>query len=218
MSASANDPHLGRPVLTAGSKLVDAGAAMILLHGRGAGAADIIGLADIFDRPDIAYLAPDARGHVWYHNPFMTPAAGNEPYLSSALGVVARLIAQAGKAGVPPEKIALLGFSQGACLALDFAARNPRRYGAVLALSGGLIGARIMPASYSGSLAGTPVLLGCSNVDPFIPLERVQESAAIMRHLGGDVTERIYPGAGHSIVQDEVGEMRRIVEAMTAPT
>ncbi len=213
---SANDPHHGQSVLTAGAPLTEAAGAMIMLHGRGADAADIIGLARGVEQPDIACLAPNAADNVWDPRPFMTPAAGNEPHLSSAKAVVARLIAEVELAGIPLERVALLGFSQGACLVLEFAARNPRRYGAVLALSGGLIGDRVAPDAYAGSLAGTPVFVGCSDVDPFIPLARVQESAAVMAHLGADVTERIYPGAAHTIVADEVANVRRILGAMTA--
>jgi phospholipase/carboxylesterase len=211
---SATDPHHGQPVLTAGAPLTQASGAMIMLHGRGANATDIIGLAQALKRPDLAYFAPDAVENAWYPRPFMTPAAGNEPHLSSAKAVVARLIAEIGLAGIPPEKIAILGFSQGACLALEFAARNPRRYGAVLALSGGLIGERVAPEAYSGSLGGTPVFVGCSDVDPFIPLPRVQESAVVMAHLGADVTERIYPQAAHTIVPDELANVRRILDLM----
>jgi phospholipase/carboxylesterase len=211
---SPTDPHHGQQVLVAGAPLVEAKAAMIMLHGRGANSADIIGLARVIDRPGIAYLAPDAAGNAWYPRPFMTPAAGNEPYLSSAKAVVARLIAEIGLAGIPHERTAILGFSQGACLALEFAARNPRRYGGVLALSGGLIGDAVAPARYAGSLAGTPVFIGCSDVDPFIPLARVQASAVVMAHLGGDVTERIYPGAAHTIIADEVENVRRILDGM----
>jgi predicted esterase len=211
---TATDPHRGQPVLAAGAPLAEARGAVIMLHGRGADAADIIGLARVIDRPGIAFLAPDAAGHAWYPRPFMTPAAGNEPWLTSAKGVVAHLIAEIGLAGIPLERTALIGFSQGACLALEFAARNPRRYGAVIALSGGLIGDAIPTSAYAGSLAGTPVFIGCSDVDPFIPLARVQESAVVMAHLGGEVTERIYPHAAHTIVPDEVEHIRRIVDGM----
>jgi phospholipase/carboxylesterase/glyoxalase family protein len=210
------DPHAGQPVLTDGAPLDLAGAAMILLHGRGANAADILGLAQVIDRPGFAYLAPDAEGHMWYRNPFMAAAVRDEPHLASALGLVTRLIATANSAGVPPDRIALLGFSQGGCLALEFAARNPRRYGAVFGLSCGLIGDRIRAADYSGSLAGTPVFIGCSDVDPFIPLERAEQSAEIMKRLGGEVTLRTYPGAAHTIVADEIDEIRRIADKMLA--
>jgi predicted esterase len=213
---SNSDPHRGQPVLTAGSPLADAQGVVIMLHGRGAGADDIIGLARAIDRPGLTYLAPEAAGRVWYPRPFMTPAAGNEPWLTSAKNVVATLLGVAAEAGVPAERTALLGFSQGACLSLEYAARNPRRYGGVLALSGGLIGDAIAPTSYTGSLAGTPILVACSDVDQFIPLQRVQDSAAVMAHLGGDVTERIYPGMGHTIVPDEIVNVRRILDAMVA--
>jgi predicted esterase len=214
MNASDDDPHRDQPVLTAGAEPAKAKAAVIMIHGRGAGAADIIGLAEIIDRPALAYLAPEAMRRVWYPNPFMMPVADNQPRLASAIGVIDRLIAEVGAAGVPPERVALLGFSQGACLSLEYAARNPRRYGAVLALSGGLIGERIVAADYAGSLAGTPVLFGCSDVDPFIPLDRVVESAAVMKALGGAVTERIYPGAPHTIVPDEIDNVRRILDGI----
>jgi predicted esterase len=215
MNASDDDPHRDQPVLTAGAEPAKAKAAVIMIHGRGAGAADIIGLAEIIDRPALAYLAPEAMRRVWYPNPFMMPVADNQPWLTSAIGVIDRLIAEVGAAGVPPERVALLGFSQGACLSLEYAARNPRRYGAVLALSGGLIGERIVAGDYAGSLAGTPVLFGCSDVDPFIPLDRVVESAAVMKALGGAVTERIYPGAPHTIVPDEIDNVRRILDGIT---
>jgi predicted esterase len=214
--SDSSDPHRGQPVLTAGAPLAEARGAVLMLHGRGANAADIIGLARVINRPGLAYLAPDAAGHAWYPRPFMTPAAGNEPWLSSAKGVVAHLIAEVGLAGIPLERTAFIGFSQGACLALEFAARNPRRYGAVMALSGGLIGDAIPASAYAGSLAGTPVFVGCSDTDPFIPLARVQESAAVMAHLGGEVTERIYPHMPHTIVQDEVEQVQRILDAMVS--
>jgi predicted esterase len=139
-----------------------------------------------------------------------------EPNLASALGLVATLIESASVNDIPPERVAILGFSQGGCLALEFAARNPRRYGAVIGLSAGLIGERIAPEKYSGSLDGTPVFIGCSDVDPFIPLERVKQSAEVMRRLGGAVTDRIYAGAGHTIVTDEVEQIRRIMDSVLA--
>lgn len=210
----AADPHRGQQVLRTGAELGQAKAAMIMLHGRGAGADDIIGLAEIIDRSDIIFLAPEAAGRVWYPNSFLAPVGLNEPGRSSALKTIAGLIARLGAAKIGPEKTALLGFSQGACLALEFAARNPRRYGAILALSGGLIGEEIAAKDYSGSLDGTPVFLGCSDSDPHIPLNRVRDSAAIMGRLGGDVNERIYPSMGHLIVEDEIVHIRKIVDAM----
>ncbi len=212
---SAMDPHGGERVLFAGAPLNEAKAAMIMLHGRGADAADIIGLSSSLERDDdVAYLAPNAAGNAWYPFPFMTPAAGNEPYLSSALNVIAHLIGEIATAGVAVEKTFILGFSQGACLTLEFAARHPRRYGGIAALSGGLIGDVINAEAYTGSLAGTPVFLGCSDSDPHIPLARVQQSTTVMRALGGSVSERIYPRMGHTVVRDEVAEVQRMVDAV----
>jgi phospholipase/carboxylesterase len=209
--ADTNDPHAGQPVLQAGGDLAGARAAMIMLHGRGANASDILSLAELFERDGIAYLAPEAANNAWYPYPFLAPVERNQPSLSSALKVVAGLLARIGEEGMPAERVVILGFSQGACLGLEFAARNPRRYGGVVALSGGLIGAEIKPDDYAGSLEGTPVFLGCSDVDPHIPLRRVNESTAVMTKLGGEVTERIYPGMDHSINEDEVAHVREIL-------
>jgi predicted esterase len=213
-TAAPDDPHRGQAVLSAGAALSEAAGAMIMLHGRGAGAADIVGLEPVIDQADLAYFAPEAAERSWWPRPFTAPAAANEPYVASALAAVSRLIAYVEERGIPPERVALLGFSQGACLALEYAARNPRRYGAVLALSGGLIGATVVADSYAGSLAGTPVFVGCSDMDPFIPLARVQQSVAVMAHLDADVTERIYPGSAHTIVADEIAHVKRILARM----
>lgn len=211
------DPHRGQPALQTGASPSEAKAAMIMLHGRGADAADIIGLSQIIGEDQLVYIAPEATGHSWYPYSFLAPVADNEPGRTSALGVIAALIEGLGtSAGIGAERIALLGFSQGACLALEFAARNPRRYGAVLALSGGLIGDNVIGEDYSGSLDQTPVFVGCSDIDPHIPLDRVKQSAEIMTGLGADVTERIYPGMGHTIVEDEIVHVRRIVATMLA--
>ncbi len=208
------DPHRGEPVLAAGAALGDAKGAAIMVHGRGANAADILGLAESFDLPEIAYVAPEAAGHAWYPYPFLAPLARNEPYRTSALNVLATLIAKLGAAGIPPERVALVGFSQGACLSLELAARNPRRYGGVIGFTGGLMGERIDPADYSGDLAGTPVFIGSSDVDPHIPLVRVKETTAVLTGLGADVTERIYPGMGHTINADEISHARAILGGM----
>ena len=188
-------------VLHAGAALEDASAALIVIHGRGASAQSILSLVPEIDTPGFAYLAPQADGNTWYPYSFLEPLEANEPKLSKALATVDAVVQQI---NLPSEKIALLGFSQGACLALEYAARNARRYGGVFALSGGLIGPDGTPRSYAGSLDGTPVFLGCSDVDFHIPLARVQESTAVMRDLGGTVEERIYPGMGHTINQDEI--------------
>jgi predicted esterase len=206
-----NNLHQGQPVLRRGQALDDARAAMILLHGRGADAQDIISLAPEFQQPGFAYLAPSAAGNTWYPNRFIAPLESNEPWLSWALAVVDELLAQVAAAGIPAEKTVLLGFSQGACLALEYAARNPRRYGGLAGLSGGLIGPVGMSFDYPGSLDGTPVFLGCSDVDFHIPVERVYESAEALQKLGAVVETRIYPGMGHTINQDEIEAVRGIM-------
>jgi predicted esterase len=197
-------PHHGQPLLTAGEPLDTAQAAMIMVHGRGASAGDILSLTEFFDEAGFAYLAPQAAGYTWYPYSFLSPLEKNEPYLTSALEVVATVLDHVSKAGIPAEKTMLLGFSQGACLSTEFAARNPQRYGGLAILSGGLIGPEGTAFSYQGSLAGTPAFLGCSDVDFHIPQERVQESTRVLRDLGAEVTERLYPGMGHTINQDEI--------------
>lgn len=199
-------------VIRAGAPLGAARAAMIMVHGRGASAEGMLGLADAFEAGDIAYVAPQARSGSWYPQSFMAPIAQNEPHLSNALKTLSDVVADVERQGVPSEKIVLLGFSQGACLALEFAARNARRFGGVAGLSGGLIGPEGTPRTYAGSLAGTPVFLGCSDIDFHIPLKRVNESAEVLKALGGNVTEIIYPGMGHTIVQDEVEHVKKILK------
>jgi len=181
---------------------------MILLHGRGATAEGMLDLADVLAQPDVAYLAPQAPGNTWYPYTFMAPLAQNEPHLSRALAQVGELVDDLGQQGLAPEKLVLLGFSQGGCLALEYAARNAQRYGAVIGLSAGLIGPEGTPRTYGGSLAGTRVVLGCSDVDAHIPVERVKETSRILSALGGDVVERIYPGMGHTINDDEIAQVR----------
>lgn len=207
-------PHKGQPVLRAGAELEEAGAAVIMMHGRGADAADILSLAGAFDRPDIAYLAPEAAGRTWYPRSFLAPVAGNEPGRSSALELMADLLGLLITHDILPDRIAILGFSQGACLALEFAARHPDRYGAIIGLTGGLIGETLDADEYTGSLEGTPVFIGSSDVDPHIPLERVHETTRIMQRLDGAVTERIYPGMGHVINEDEVEAIRQLLAKM----
>lgn len=203
--------HQGQPVFTMGAPLDQAKGAMILVHGRGADARSILELADEFDRPEFAYLAPEAAGNVWYPNRFIAPLESNEPYLSSALQAVGDVLKHLAEAGIPAEKTVLLGFSQGACLALEYGARNARRYGGLVALSGGLIGPPGSVFKYPGSLDNTPVFLGCSDVDFHIPVERVHESSEALRRLGGDVTERIYPNMGHTVNQDEIDFVREMM-------
>ncbi|MCC6446968.1 MAG: alpha/beta hydrolase [Armatimonadetes bacterium] len=217
MTPSPSDnPHQGQPVLTAGEAPERARAAMVLIHGRGASAEDILSLTDEFDGKGFAYFAPQAAGSVWYPGSFMAPASQNEPWLSSALDAVGSLLARIGQAGIPQERAVLLGFSQGACLALEHAARYPGRYGGVVALSGALIENGDAPRDYRGSLEGSPVFLGCSDIDFFIPQERVLRSSRIMRELRADVTERIYPRMGHTVNQDEIAFVRGLMAAVAA--
>jgi predicted esterase len=206
-------PHQGQPVLQAGEPLDRAGAAMILAHGRGASAADILTIAAEVMLPGVAYLAPQAAGSAWYPNPFTAPLEANEPYLSSALEVLDSLLARV-EATVPAEKVVLLGFSQGACLTLEFAARHARRYGGVVGLSGGLIGPDGTPRDYPGSFDGTPVFLGCSDVDPYIKKERVLGAGDVYERMGAIVTLRLYEGMGHTVNADEIEEVRKIAKAV----
>jgi predicted esterase len=203
-SERVRGPHQGQPVLIAGEPLESARAAMILVHGRGASAEDILTLVPELNQAGFAYLAPQAAGYTWYPYSFLAPLSSNEPWLSSALAVIASLLEKVAEAGIPPERTILLGFSQGACLSLEFAARNARRYGGLAGLSGGLIGPDATPRDYQGSLDGTPVFLGCSDVDFHIPKERVQLSAEVLQRLGGNVTMRLYPGMGHMVNEDEI--------------
>lgn len=205
-------PHRRQPVLAAGESLANARAAMLMLHGRGARAEDILSLAGQFAQPGFAYLAPQAAGNTWYPNRFLVPIAENEPWLSSALELAGEVLMQITASGIPPERTILLGFSQGACLTLEFAARNARRYGGVVGLSGALIGPDDTPREYPGSLAGTPVFLGCSDVDFHVPRERVDETADVMRRLGGEVTERLYPNMDHTVNQDEIDFVREMMQ------
>lgn len=207
-------PHQGQPVLFSGEPLTTARAAMILVHGRGASAEDILELATEFPASGFAFLAPQAAGHEWYPFSFMAPLDSNEPGLSSGLAVIASLFNQVAEAGIPAERTILLGFSQGACLSLEFAARNARRYGGVVGFSGGLIGPSGTPRDYPGSFENTPIFLGCSDVDPHIPRARVELSAQVMQQLGGNVTMRLYPYLGHTVNRDEVRFVREIVKTL----
>jgi predicted esterase len=205
------DPHAGLPVLRHGPAVAAARAAVVMSHGRGGAPSDMIELAQILNLGDVAFLAPTAEGGSWYPLSFLAPLEQNEPRLSSALGALSTLMAAIERDGVPAGRIALIGFSQGACLSLEFAARNARRYGAVIGLSGGLIGPPGTPRDYTGALENTPVFLGCSDVDPHIPLGRVHESADVFRSLGAVVDERIYPGMGHMINRDEYDAVRAVL-------
>ncbi len=205
-------PHENQPVYSAGAKLEDASAVMILLHGRGASAEDILSISPHLGYPELAFLAPQAEGYTWYPNRFIFPVANNEPYLSDALRVIDELVKKANAQGVPTEKIFIGGFSQGACLASEYVIRNPKRYGGLIAFSGGYIGPLNMQRQPAGDLAGMPAFLGCSDVDPHIPLQRVKETTVLLAAMGAKATEKIYPSMEHTIVDDEIEQARIIIE------
>jgi phospholipase/carboxylesterase len=203
----------GHRVVEAGAPLRAARAACILLHGRGATAEDIMTVAAEIELPGWAYLAPEAVGNTWYPNPFTAPLESNEPYLSAALDMLSRLVERV-EMGVPAQRTMLLGFSQGACLTLEWVARNAQRFGAVVGLSGGLIGPDGTPRDYPGSLDATPVFLGCSDVDPHIPMRRVVEAGEVLSRMGGDVTVRFYPGMAHMVSLEEIATIRDLVASI----
>jgi len=213
MAPNPQDPHAGQPVLRAGSPVADARLVAIMLHGRGASAENILQLAREFHASDIAYLAPQAAGSTWYPYSFLSPIEQNEPGISSGLRVIERLIDDVTRQGIQPERIVLMGFSQGACLSLEFGARHPRQYAAIAGFSGGVIGPPGTPRDYAGTFDRTPVFLGCSDVDPHIPLERVHETAAVFRRMGASVDERIYPGMGHTVANDELEAVDALLSA-----
>ncbi|MEF8817457.1 MAG: alpha/beta fold hydrolase [Salinibacter sp.] len=203
--------HQDQPLHTGGVPLDDAQAALLLLHGRGASAQGMLRLADALDVPNVACLAPQARMRSWYPQSFMAPRDQNEPELSSALDTIGTVLERVGEAGLGPERTVLLGFSQGACLATTYAAHHPQRYGGVVGLSGGLIGPEDAPFDYDGSLDGTPVFLGCSDEDPYIPAGRVRETADVLQDLNAEVTLRLYEHLGHTTNDDELQRVRTLL-------
>ncbi len=209
-------PHAGEPVVAAGAPLAQARAVVIAVHGRGAGPRDILSLAPMLATPGVAFLAPGASGGTWYPLSFLSPIAQNEPGITSGISVIHALIDEVVAAGVPTERIVLLGFSQGACLASTAAQRRPARYGGVLVFSGGLIGPPGTVWSADGSFEGTPVFLGCSDRDPHIPEPRVRESAAHFEQMGAEVTCRIYEGMGHLVNDDEIGFAKVLLAELIA--
>ena len=211
-----SSPHQGQPLLQQGKSLNEAKAAMILVHGRGATAVSILELAEVLPHPEMAYLAPQARGNTWYPQSFLAPIPQNEPWLSSALQTLADAVATVEAAGIPAERLILGGFSQGACLASEFVARHARRYGGLLVFSGGLIGPPGTPRDYDSSLDGTPVFIGCSDVDFHIPVGRVEETAVTLTQLGAVVNKKIYPNMDHTIIQDEIDQAQTIVNSLLA--
>lgn len=200
-----------KQVVTSGKPLSDASSAIIMIHGRGADAADILSLASYIPVKDFAQLAPQATNHTWYPYSFMAPAEENEPWLSSAIGIVDEIVNDVINAGIGRENIYLLGFSQGACLTLEYAARHADRYGGVIAFTGGLIGADIDVSNYKGDFKQTPIFIGSSDPDPHVPASRVLASAAILQSMNAAVTDKIYAGMGHTINEDEFKQVNKLI-------
>jgi phospholipase/carboxylesterase len=206
-----NDPHRDQPVQTLGAKLTEAAAAVILLHGRGASAEDILGLATEMYDERFAYLAPQAAGHSWYPNSFLAPMEKNEPWLSSALAKVGTIVQQAVAAGVSRDRIFVCGFSQGACLSSEFVARNPARYGGVIAFTGGLVGPPGANLHHDGDLGGMPALFSSGDPDPHVPWSRVLESAEQFTEMGAEVKTQRYSGRPHTVLPQEIKSARELI-------
>jgi phospholipase/carboxylesterase len=211
-----SNPHFEQLVRLAGAPLQEAMAAVILVHGRGGSAEDILGLAREMYHPQIAYLAPEAAGNTWYPYSFLAPIEQNEPWLSSAIEKIGTTLQLATDAGIPIHRTVLVGFSQGACLSTEFVARNPQRYGGLVAFTGGLIGPPGISLKHDGELFGTPVFLGSGDPDPHVPWSRVEESARILTKMGASVTLRRYPNRPHTITQEEIDQGTRIVREAVA--
>lgn len=209
--------HESQPVMHAGVPMEDAASVMILLHGRGATAQDILSLATHLRLENCALQAPRARGQSWYPKRFIAPEAENQPFLDSALATVNGLIQRALDRGMPGRRIYLLGFSQGACLALEAAARTPRPYGGIFALSGALIGLGVNRRDFTGDLEQTPIVMGCSDHDPHIPKERFLESTGVLKALNADVDAVLYDDLGHAVNDDEIRRINRILAQGCGP-
>jgi predicted esterase len=212
------DPHAGQPIAVEGKPLGECAAVMIMIHGRNAGPQGILSLCPALDRPDFTYLAPSAVNGTWYPHSFMAERSSNEPFLTSALALLERVVTEVEDKGIRREHLLLLGFSQGACLASEFAVEHASRFGGLLAFSGGLIGAPGTKWEYPGSFDDTPVFLGCSDVDAHVPKTRVDESAQVFTHMGANVTKRIYPGMGHSVSADEIRFAQQLMDSVLAAT
>lgn len=200
-------------IITGGLPVTKATKALIMLHGRGATAEDILSLAGHLNVKGYALLAPQAQGNTWYPYSFLSPVVNNEPYLSQSLQTVADTVAYAIDNGIAKENIYLLGFSQGACLATEYMARNADRYGGLVAFTGGLIGEQIKRDNYKGNFNGTPVFIGTSDPDFHVPVERVYATANILKEMGATVTEKVYANMGHTISPDEIANANKLVFA-----
>jgi len=206
------DPHANTPVLHAGAPLALAPGAVVLLHGRGGSADEILSLAPHLDHPELAWLAPQAAQHTWYPNSFLAPRESNEPSLSSALNKIETVVASIEAAGIPRDHIVIAGFSQGACLTSEFAATHPARYAGLIAFTGGLIGPPDADLHHPGSLAGTPTLLLSGDPDPHVPWTRVAATAAELERMGAVVTAKRYPGRPHTVSEDEIVLARQLLD------
>ena len=182
-----------------------------MIHGRGAFAEDILSLAGYFNLNDYALLAPQATNNTWYPFSFLAPPQQNEPWLSSALNVLNEVVSDVNKDGIASDNIYFLGFSQGACLTLEYVTRNARKWGGVVAFTGGLIGDKIYGENYSGDFLNTPVFIGTSDPDPHVPVERVHASSAIIKNMHADITTKIYPNMGHTISKDEIDQANNLI-------
>jgi phospholipase/carboxylesterase len=205
-------PHGGARIVTQGRPPGEARAGVVLCHGRGGTAEDILALAAELEGEDLFWVAPQADEQTWYPYPFMAPLRDNEPHLSSALALMDGIVHALARAGIPAERQVRLGFSQGGCLALESAGRSARRYGGVVGLSAGLVGPPGRSWNFTGALGGTPVFLGCSDRDPHIPRDRVEESARELARIGGDVDLRIYRDLGHTVNRDELDRVQNLLD------
>ncbi len=213
-STNFNGPHQTTNVAKAGVSASEADAAMIMIHGRGATAPSILEFANEFNTDKkLTLRAPQASGNTWYPYSFMENTEKNEPGLSSGLQEIFTIVQELKSEGIARDKIYLLGFSQGACLASEFVARHPAKYAGLFALSGGLIGDAVNADNYTGDLEGTPIFMGCSDVDPHIPKERVNESEEIFQKLGAKVTKKLYPGMGHFVNEDEIKHINSVLNS-----
>ena len=210
-TTTANDPHAAGDLLHAGTSPDVATGAVILLHGRGGSAADILSLASSLERPGIAYLAPQAAANSWYPQSFLAPREQNEPWLTSALDRVEQVVRSLEAAGMTRSQIVLCGFSQGACLSTEFVASQPSRYAAVIAFTGGLVGPPGSDLQHPGSLDGTPVLLSSGDPDPHVPWARVQQTADELSRMGAQVTARRFPGRPHNVSGEEIRDARMLL-------
>lgn len=198
---------------TSGKKIGEAGKVLIMVHGRGASAGDILTLVPHFNLEDFAIVAPEATNNSWYPFSFMAPRSQNEPWLTSALSMMKELLDDIVQQGVDPKNIYFLGFSQGACLVLEFVASNATRFGGVAAFTGGLIGERVDPARYKGDFKGTTVFIGTSDPDPHVPVERVHASTTILENMNARVTQKVYSNMGHTINKDEIDTVNNLLFA-----